>query len=159
MAWRNISEYHLKITVNNKKNNNNGGSSSSNNKTTTTTTTKTILPALQISTPGLGNEEDPVWVETGHHGSPVSSLYRTPLISAGVLHWILMSGQSLENQDRSAVREKTWFYWEKCVQSHKWRITRVLKLHSYLMPRTLHNQVHQTFYCISNYLRLNIQFF
>jgi len=60
VAWRNISEYHLKITVNNKKNNNNGGSSSSNNKTTTTTTTKTILPALQISTPGLGNEEDPV---------------------------------------------------------------------------------------------------
>jgi len=53
----NISEYHFKITVNNKKNNNNGSGSS--NKTTTT---KTILPALQISTPGLGNEEDPVWV-------------------------------------------------------------------------------------------------
>jgi len=51
----NISEYHFKITVNNKKNNNNGSGSS--NKTTTT---KTILPALQISTPGLGNEEDPV---------------------------------------------------------------------------------------------------
>ena len=101
MAWRNVSEYHLKITVNNKKNNNNGGGSSSSNKTT-----KTILPALQISTPGLGNEEDPVWVAPGHHGSPVSSLYRTLLISAGVLHWIPMSGQSLENQDRSAVREK-----------------------------------------------------
>jgi hypothetical protein len=64
VAWRNISENHLKITVNSKKNNNNGGgssSSSSNNKTAkTTTATTTILPALQISTPGLGNEEDPV---------------------------------------------------------------------------------------------------
>jgi hypothetical protein len=84
VTWRNISEYHLKITVNNKKNNNNGGSSSSNK--ITKTTTKTILPALQISTPGLGNEEDPVAVGTEHHGSPVSSLYRIPLISAGVLH-------------------------------------------------------------------------
>jgi len=54
VAGRNISEYHLKI-IGNKKNNNNGGGSSSNNKITTT-----ILPALQISTPGLGNEEDPV---------------------------------------------------------------------------------------------------
>jgi len=58
VAWRNISEYHLKITIN-KKNNNNGGGSSSSNKTTKTASTKTILPALQISTPGLGNEEDP----------------------------------------------------------------------------------------------------
>jgi len=57
VAWRNISEYHLKITVNNKKNNNNGGGSSSSSKNKTT---KTILPALQISTPGLGNEEHPV---------------------------------------------------------------------------------------------------
>ena len=156
MAWRNISKYHLEKTVNNKKCNNKGGCSSSNNRSKTTT----ILPALQISTPGLGNEEDPMWDETGHHGSPVSSLYRTPVMSAGALHWILMSGQSLENQDHWAVREKQWFYYEKCMQSHKWRNTRVLKLHiSYLVPTTLHNQVHQTFYCISNYLWLNIQFF
>jgi len=59
MAWRNISEYHLKITVNNKKNNNNGGGSSSSSSSSNKTT-NTILPALQISTPGLGNEEDPV---------------------------------------------------------------------------------------------------
>jgi hypothetical protein len=102
-----------------------------------------------------------MWVETGHHGSPVSSLYRTPLISPGVLQWILMSGQSLENQDHSAVTDKrSRFYSEKCIQSLKWRITRALMLHTnYLMPTTLHNQVHQTFYCITNYLWLNTQFF